>query len=133
MRILAFTGNRSDYDLVSPLFKLLKSDSAIEFKLIVSGAHLSESHGYSIRNISTDGHDILKKIESIMEFDDKKSRLHSADTVLKQSIDVVDDYDPDLIIYAGDREEVIVGSLIGCYLEKPTMHFWSGDHATDGN
>ena len=38
-----------------------------------------------------------------------------------------------MIIYAGDREECVVGALLGAYLEIPTVHFYGGDHASDGN
>jgi UDP-N-acetylglucosamine 2-epimerase (non-hydrolysing)/GDP/UDP-N,N'-diacetylbacillosamine 2-epimerase (hydrolysing) len=48
-------------------------------------------------------------------------------------VDIVANYNPDLIIYAGDREEVIIASLIGGYLEIPTMHFFGGDHVKDSH
>lgn len=37
MRILSFTSIRSEYDLLSPLYKLLNEDKNIDFRLIVSG------------------------------------------------------------------------------------------------
>jgi UDP-N-acetylglucosamine 2-epimerase (non-hydrolysing)/GDP/UDP-N,N'-diacetylbacillosamine 2-epimerase (hydrolysing) len=46
---------------------------------------------------------------------------------------VVRNYNPDLIIYAGDREDVIVGGLLGAFLHIPTLHFFGGDHASDGH
>lgn len=133
MKIVAMTGNRSDYDLMSPLYQYLHSDPGIDFRLLVSGAHLSQKYGYSIQMIREDGYPILKEIETLVQSDSKSSRLKSANLLLQQAIDVVADFDPDLIIYVGDREEVIIGAMIGCYLEIPTMHFWSGDHACDGN
>jgi UDP-hydrolysing UDP-N-acetyl-D-glucosamine 2-epimerase len=133
MKILALTGNRSDYDLLSPLYRLLHKDPQIELKLVVSGGHLAKNYGYSVQAIKEDGYSILCEIESLIQSDSKQSRLKSVSLVLQSSIDMVAHFDPDLILYVGDREEVIVGGLLGCYLEKPTMHFWSGDHASDGN
>src|SRR3990167_9482880 len=133
MKILSLTGNRSDYDLLSPLYNYLHADPDIDFKLLVSGAHLSEVYGHSLQTIKQDGYPILHQIETITHADEKKSRLKSASVLLQESIDIVSQFDPDLIMYVGDREEVIVGALLGCYLEIPTMHFWSGDHASDGN
>ena len=45
-KILAFSTIRSDYDLMSPLYRLLHKDDEIDFKIIVSGAHLSKQFGY---------------------------------------------------------------------------------------
>jgi UDP-N-acetylglucosamine 2-epimerase (non-hydrolysing)/GDP/UDP-N,N'-diacetylbacillosamine 2-epimerase (hydrolysing) len=133
MKILTITGNRSDYDLISPLLKYLHADPEITLKLLVSGSHLSKMYGYSVAAIREDGFDILCEIESLIASDSKQSRLKSMSLLLQGSIDLVSNFNPDLIIYVGDREEVMVGALLGCYLEKTTLHFWSGDHATDGN
>lgn len=132
-KILAFTAIRSEYDLLSSLYKLLDKDVEIEFKLIVSGAHLSHEYGYSVEDIEADGLDILAKIGTLQRLDTKNARIKSASTLLQKAIDIVQNYVPDLIIYAGDREEVIVASLIGGYLEIPTMHFFGGDHVQDSH
>lgn len=131
-KILGLTTIRSDYDLLSPLYKKLNEDKDMEIKLLVAGAHLSISYGESVKNIKTDGIDILCKLETLIDSDSKRSRLKSASILLQNSIDIVAQYDPDLIIYAGDREDVILGGLLGGYLEIPTVHFYGGDHTKDG-
>jgi GDP/UDP-N,N'-diacetylbacillosamine 2-epimerase (hydrolysing) len=45
----------------------------------------------------------------------------------------VESFSPDVIIYAGDREDTIVAALVGAYMQVPTVHFFGGDHAADGN
>ena len=47
MKILALTSIRSDYDLLTPLYRLLHDDVQIELKFLVSGAHLSKEFGYT--------------------------------------------------------------------------------------
>jgi UDP-N-acetylglucosamine 2-epimerase (non-hydrolysing)/GDP/UDP-N,N'-diacetylbacillosamine 2-epimerase (hydrolysing) len=130
-KILSITTIRSDYDLLSPLYKKLNSDKDIDLKLLVSGAHLSTTYGYSIKSIQNDGFDILCKIETLIDSDSKRSRLKTASILLQNSIDIVAQYNPDLIIYAGDREDVIIGALLGGYLDIPTVHFYGGDHVQD--
>lgn len=132
MKIVAFTGIRSDYDLMSPLFKLLQCDTAIDLQLIVSGAHLSQTYGYSVQQIENDGYSILAKIESLIDSDSKSARVKSSAILMQNCVDIVADYLPDLIVFAGDREDVIVASIVGTYLGIPTLHFYSGDHVTDG-
>lgn len=133
MKILAITSIRSEYDLMTPLFFELQSDENIELKLLVGGAHNSPSFGYTCQDIKKDGFDILIEIESLIDADSKSGRLKSAAVLLVSAIDVVRTYAPDLIIYAGDREEVMIGALLGGYLGIPTLHLYGGDHACDGH
>lgn len=131
-KILAFTSIRSDYDLMSPLYRLLYEDKDIDFKIIVSGAHLSHSFGYSIEQIRKDGFDILLEIETLLSSDTGLSRVKSASLLLQNSIETIAKFNPDLIIFAGDREDVLMYSMIGGYLNIPTIHFFAGDHVEDG-
>jgi len=132
-RILAFTGIRSDYDLMSLIYKEMNNRHSFEIGLIVSGAHLSEEYGYTIKEIEKDGIPIVSKIESLINSNSKSSRLLSLAILLQNVIHDVKRFEPDAIIIVGDREEVMVGSLIGSYLRIPVIHFFGGDHASDGN
>ncbi len=133
MKILAITSIRSDYDLLSPLFFKLQQDTSFVLKLLVGGAHNSTSFGHTVDDIKNDGFDILMEIESLLDSNTSAGRLKSASILLISAIDVVKSFNPDLIIYAGDREEVMVGALLGGYLSIPTIHFYGGDHAADGH
>ncbi|WP_333860849.1 UDP-N-acetylglucosamine 2-epimerase [Clostridium sp.] len=132
-KVLAFTGIRSDYELMSVLYKKLNKAEDFEIELIVSGAHLSETYGYTLKNIVEDGIPIIAKIENLIDSNSRASRVKSLSILLQDCIHIVEEYKPDIILYAGDREEVVVGALIGTYLRIPTIHFFAGDHAVDGN
>jgi len=133
MKILGFTSNRADYDLLSPLYKLLHQDKNIDFRLLVSGAHLSKEYGYSIKEIKKDGFKILLEVENLLIYDNKKSKLKTASILLQSIIDVVDKFKPDLLIYAGDREDVIMYGLLSVFLDIPSIHFYGGDHEEAGH
>ena len=132
-KILALTSIRSDYDLMSSLYRLLEDDVEIELKLVVSGAHLSNTYGKSISQIQSDGFEILHAIETLIDSDSKASRLKTASLFPQSAVDIVSGYAPDLILFAGDREDVIMGGLLGGFLEIPTLHFYGGDHVQDGH
>ncbi|GAA65005.1 N-acetylglucosamine-6-phosphate 2-epimerase and phosphatase [Pseudoalteromonas sp. BSi20311] len=133
MKILALTSIRSEYDLMSPLFFQLKDDPDTQLKLLVGGAHNSPTFGYTCKNIIDDGFEILLEVESLLDTNSGSGRLKSASLLLLSSIDIVKSFSPDLIIYAGDREEVMIGALLGGYLGIPTLHLYGGDHAADGH
>jgi UDP-hydrolysing UDP-N-acetyl-D-glucosamine 2-epimerase len=132
-KILAITTIRSDYDLMSGLYRLLDDDSDIDLKLLVAGAHLSASYGNTVELIKKDGFNILLEIESLIDADSQKSRLKTASIMLQNAVDVVASWKPDLILYAGDREDVLVGGMLGTFLNIPTIHFFGGDHEKDGH
>jgi UDP-hydrolysing UDP-N-acetyl-D-glucosamine 2-epimerase len=132
-RILALTSIRSDYDLMSGVYRALHTDPDIEFRLLVSGAHLSPQFGSTIELILADGFTLLGGVETLISGDSKISRLKTASNLLSGSIDLIGAYAPDLILFAGDREDVLVAATIGAFLDIPTVHFFGGDHATDGH
>ncbi|MCU6433893.1 UDP-N-acetylglucosamine 2-epimerase [Undibacterium sp. Jales W-56] len=132
-KILALTSIRSEYDLMSRVYQRLHSDSQVEFRLLVSGAHLSPSFGFTIQDIKKDGLPILAEVETLISADSSSARLKTASILLGASIDIIKAYEPDLIIFAGDREDVLVGAMLGSFLGIPTAHFFGGDHAADGH
>ena len=132
-KILAITGIRSDYDLMSGLFRRLEADADIDLRLLVGGAHMSRTYGHTIDQIRQDGFTILHAIESLIDSDSLASRLKTASIMLQGAVDVVANWNPDVIIYAGDREDVWIGAMLGTYLEVPTVHFYGGDHTGTGH
>jgi UDP-hydrolysing UDP-N-acetyl-D-glucosamine 2-epimerase len=132
-KILAITTIRSDYDLMSGLYALLDRDPDIDLKLLVAGAHLSASYGRSVELIYRDGYQILGEVESLIDGDSPRSRLKSASGFLHSAVDLVSNWNPDLILFAGDREDVLIGGMLGTYLRIPTVHFFGGDHEFDGH
>ena len=117
---------------MSPLYRLLHEDENIDFRIIVSGAHLSHSFGYSVDQIKKDGFNILLEIETLLNSDTGLSRAKSASILLQSSLESITKFSPDLMMYAGDREDVLMYSMIGGYLNIPTVHVFAGDHVEDG-
>ena len=114
-KILAISTIRSDYDLMSGLYRLLHNDPALDLQLLIGGAHLSAAFGHTVECIKRDGFPILLEIESLIKADTPKSRLKSASILLQNAIDTVAAWKPDLILYAGDREDVLVGGMLGTF------------------
>ncbi len=133
LKILSFTGIRSDYDLLSGLYKKIVSDRETTLFLVVSGAHLSDSYGYTVQHIENDKIPILARIESLIDSNSPASRIKSAAILMQCCIHSIVKFNPDVIICAGDREDALVAAMIGAYLKIPSIHFFGGDHSTDGN
>ena len=132
-RILGLTSIRSDYDLMSGVYRALHDDPEFDLRLLASGAHLSPQFGHTVDLIVADGFALLGDVETLINGDSKSARLKTAANLLNGSIDLIRAYAPDLMIFAGDREDVLVAAAIGAFLDIPTVHFFGGDHAADGH
>lgn len=133
MKILAVTGARSEFDLLSTLYDNLHKDDFFDFKIVVTGAHLSETFGKTINNIKIKKYPIADTIYNLVDTDEKIGRVISLGNQIPAFAQTFNREKPDLIIVAGDREEAISVSITGAYLDIPVVHFFGGDIAKDGN
>ncbi len=126
-KILAITGIRSDYDLMSNLFIKLSNDLNIDFGLIVTGAHLEKKYGYSYKEIKKDKIKIIGKVKSYIDGNGLSPRVLSLFKQGSKMVNIVKKFNPDIVLTMGDREESIVISLIATYLNIPIAHISGGD------
>ena len=63
--ILAITGIRSEYDIMSSVFNAINDHPNLELKIVVTGAHLSHAFGMTLHEIEKDGFQIVDKIEAL--------------------------------------------------------------------
>lgn len=132
-RLLSSTAIRSDYDLMSGLYHALAAAEWAEFGLLVSGAHLSPTFGYTVRDVRQDELPILAEIETLLDADSPVARIKSGSLLLQGALHTVQAFAPDILLVAGDREDALMMATIGAYLRIPTVHFYGGDHVVDGN
>ena len=63
-RIIAiYTGNRAEFGMLSPIIKSISKHPKLEYRLIVSGAHLDKDYGLSKNEISQEGLEIYQEID----------------------------------------------------------------------
>ena len=65
-----FTGNRAEYGLQYPVLKAIDANPNLEYKLIVSGAHLDNDFGKTIQEIKDDGFEIHAEVD--IDLDESK-------------------------------------------------------------
>ena len=64
-------GNRAEYGLQFPILQAIKNHPLLEYRLIVSGAHLDNNFGSTISEIRKDGFDIYAEVKIEMSGDKK--------------------------------------------------------------
>lgn len=126
-KVIGVTGIRSEYDIISSVFKAIDKHPQLDLELIVTGAHLSDSYGYTIQEIKNDGFKIADEIESLINGDMLSSRVKGLAIQLQGIVQTVTRIKPDFLLVLGDREEAISTALTGAYMNVPIAHIAGGD------
>ena len=132
-KILAVTGARSDYDLLTPIYERLSKDERFEFSILVTGSHLSDTFGKTVQYIERDDYKIEDQIYNLIDTNDKVGRVISIGNQISGIAQTINRVRPDIVLVAGDREEAISTTMTAAFLNTPVAHFFGGDIAKDGN
>lgn len=126
-KILAVTGIRSEYDIMSSVFRAIEAHPNLALHLVVTGAHLSDAYGNTIDEIRADGFVIADEIESLLNGDQASFRVKGLAIQLQGLIQTVARIKPDILLVLGDREEAMTTALAGAYMNIPVAHIAGGD------
>ena len=126
-KILAVTGIRSEYDILFPVLKLLQENENFDLKLVVSSAHLSDWHGFTLKAIENDGFEIADKIDCLLMTNRKTQRSKGVGLLTYSLSQTVERENPDILLVLGDREESIATAIVGNYMDVLVAHIGGGD------
>ncbi|WP_232463443.1 UDP-N-acetylglucosamine 2-epimerase [Tumebacillus avium] len=126
-KVLGVTGIRSEYDIMSSVFRAIDDHPDLELELIVTGAHLADAYGYTVEEIRRDGFKIADEIESLLNADSDTARVKGLAIQLQGMVQTVTRVRPDFLLVLGDREESMTTALVGAYLNIPVVHIAGGD------
>jgi len=126
-KILGVTGIRSEYDIMSSVFRAITEHPDLQLELVVTGAHLSDVYGRTVQEIRRDGFVIADEIESLISGDQDSSRVKGLAVQLQGLVQTVTRVKPDWLLVLGDREESITTALVGAYMNIPVAHIAGGD------
>jgi GDP/UDP-N,N'-diacetylbacillosamine 2-epimerase (hydrolysing) len=126
-RVLGITAIRSEYFLQRPILRAIVDHPELELLLVVTGAHLSPLHDYTVKEIEADGFPIVARIENLIYSDRDAARLKGAASQLQVLTHLVDGLRPEWLLVPADREESMTLALCGTYLNIATAHYAAGD------
>ena len=126
-KILAVTGTRSEYDIIYPVLKELNNSPFFDLKVVVSGAHLSDWHGLTLKAIEADGFEIVDKIDYLLNTNRETQRSKGVGLLIEGLTQVVERVQPSILLFAGDREESIATCIVGNYMNILVAHIGGGD------
>jgi GDP/UDP-N,N'-diacetylbacillosamine 2-epimerase (hydrolysing) len=126
-RVLGITGIRSEYDIMSSVFRAIAAHPDLDLQLVVTGAHLSSAFGHTIDDIYADGFVVAEEIESLLSGDRDWCRVKGLAIQLQGLVQTVARLKPDILLVLGDREEAMTTALAGTYMNIPVAHISGGD------
>jgi GDP/UDP-N,N'-diacetylbacillosamine 2-epimerase (hydrolysing) len=125
--VLGVTGIRSEYDIMSSVFRAIADHPDLDLQLVVTGAHLSDFFGHTIDQIRADGFFVADEIESLFNGDQASFRVKGLAVQLQGLVQTVARVRPDILLVLGDREESMTTALVGAYMNIPVAHIAGGD------
>jgi UDP-hydrolysing UDP-N-acetyl-D-glucosamine 2-epimerase len=132
-RIIAvFTGNRAEYGLQFPILKAIEAHPDLDYRLIVSGAHLDEHFGRTLAEIQTDGFTVHEEVKIDMEADTLYATAQAIGSGVLSMSRALDALRPDLLVVYADRFEGFAAVIAGTQMNVPTAHVEGGDLTEGG-
>jgi UDP-hydrolysing UDP-N-acetyl-D-glucosamine 2-epimerase len=125
------TTSRADYSHLLPLLRAIDADSELELYLIVSGTHLSASHGGTVAEVESDGFTIAERIAILSDGDSPASITDTIGRAVTGFGEAFARRRPDILVVMGDRFEMHAAALAALPFKIPVAHISGGD-VTEG-
>jgi UDP-hydrolysing UDP-N-acetyl-D-glucosamine 2-epimerase len=131
-QVAIFTGNRAEYGLQYPIIRAIDAHPDLDYKLLVSGAHLDEGFGYTKTEIEKDGFHVDAELRADVVADDLFSTTQAIGTIILRLGVALNDLKPDFLIVYADRFEGLAAVVAGSQMGIPVAHIEGGDITEGG-
>lgn len=125
------TSTRAEYGLLFWLLQELKDDPKVELQLLVTGTHLSERFGMTVRQIEADGFAVTARVPMQVEDDTPLGVTRSLAQVTIGIGATLAQLLPDLLVLLGDRFEILGAAQAALISRIPIAHIHGGE-TTEG-
>lgn len=130
--VAVFTGNRAEYGLQFPILRAIEKHPDLEYRLLVSGAHLDPNFGSTLEEIRKDGFRIDAEIEIEMDAASLFSTTQAIGSGILAISRVLDTMQPDIMVVYADRFEGFAAVIAATQMNIPTAHIEGGDLTEGG-
>ena len=126
-KVCIVTAIRSEYGILRNLIKKLSKDNQVDFKLAVTGAHLSEDFNLTYKQIEEDGFKIDKKIEIPLDVSNEEGISVAMSETLKSFTEYFNEEKFDIVLLLGDRYETFSIATAATLTKTPIAHLHGGE------
>ena len=121
------TGTRAEFGILTPILVEIMRSKDLELHIIATGMHLSEVHGYTLKDIERSGFRVDEVVD-MSPCDDSEASMAKA--LGKGIIGVTEAFErinPDIVLVLGDRSEAFAGAIAGAYTNRVVVHVHGGE------
>ncbi len=126
MKLLFFTGSRSEWGYIKPLLSECKKKK-IQYKISASNMLLLDSFGLAKKEILKDGYKIHDEIFMALDGYNNVTTTKSMGILLQSFADTLAREKPTWLVVAGDRSETLIATIAAAYMNIPIAHIQAGE------
>ncbi len=122
-KFLIFSSSRAEYGLMENL--ILKMEKVFNISLAISGAHLKNEYGKTVKEIKKSKKKIFKV--NIIKNTTKEGITEAIATGIKKFSKIFKKNKFDALIVCGDRYEILSPCIAATFYKVPIIHFHGGE------
>ncbi|MDH4455363.1 MAG: UDP-N-acetylglucosamine 2-epimerase [Verrucomicrobiota bacterium] len=126
-RVAVVTVGRSDYSIYRPLLRRITAHPELELRMLVSGMHLEDKYGLTVRIIEADGFPIHARIPVLQAEDTPEAVACAMGAGVTGFGKYFAQEPPDLLVVLGDRFEMFAAALAAVPFNLPILHLHGGE------
>ena len=126
-KVMCVTGTRSDYGLMTPVYRGISEAQDLELHLIVTGMHLLPAFRSSLEIIRKDALGALHFVSALLGEDSTQAMAQSFGLAVCGMAPVFAAQRPDIVLLQGDRGEMLAAAITAAHMNLPTVHMSGGD------
>lgn len=130
--VAVFTGNRAEYGLQYPILRAIDRHPDLEYRLLVSGAHLDANFGRTLEEITSDGFRIDAEVKIAMDAGSLFATAQAIGSGIIEISQVLADLKPAMMVVYADRFEGLAAVVAATQMNIPTAHVEGGDLTEGG-
>lgn len=126
-RIAILTGSRGDYSIYSSVLDEIDKRQDIEYELIVTGMHLSEKFGRTVKEIKKDKRKIGAEVPMLKYGDTLSGMVKNTGLAVIGIARALEKISPAVVLVLGDRGEQLAAAIAGAHMNIPVAHLHGGE------
>lgn len=130
--IAVFTGNRAEYGLQFPILRAIDRHPDLDYRLLVSGAHLDVNFGRTLEEIRRDGFRIDAEVKIEMDAASLFATAQAIGSGVTEISKALEKIRPDMMVVYADRFEGLAAVIASSQMNIPTAHVEGGDLTEGG-
>jgi GDP/UDP-N,N'-diacetylbacillosamine 2-epimerase (hydrolysing) len=128
-KVLYVTGTRADFGLMASTLRQIAAHPKLDLQVAVTGMHLSETYGLTVRDIEAAGLPIVARIPTNVEERSPASMAQGIGEAVIGLTRALGEAQPDLVMLIGDRGEMLAGAIVALHLGIPIVHLHGGERS----